>query len=101
MLVVLFDKTEFLRMLPKGGRWAEIGVFRGDFSETILRECKPRELHLIDPWQFDLDFDWFAPPEFSAIRFPSGPACRPAPISISISRRSTKTPRPASPTIRE
>jgi hypothetical protein len=65
MLVILHNKNEFLQLLPKGGRWAEIGVFRGDFSETILRECEPSELHLIDPWHFELDFDWFDPPEFS------------------------------------
>jgi len=66
MLVILHNKDEFLQMLPKGGKWAEIGVFRGDFSEKILTISEPKELHLIDPWHFDLDFDWFAPPSFSA-----------------------------------
>jgi Methyltransferase domain len=66
MLVILRNKTEFLQMLPKGGKWAEIGVYRGDLSEDILNTCEPSELHLIDPWHFDLDFDWFSPPDFSA-----------------------------------
>jgi hypothetical protein len=65
MLVAIVNKHEFMQMLPKGGKWAEIGVFRGDFSESILRDCQPDVLHLIDPWHFDLDFDWFAPPEYS------------------------------------
>lgn len=55
-------------MLPKGGNWAEIGVFRGDFSEEILSVCRPEALHLIDPWHFDLDFDWCSPPDYS-VRF--------------------------------
>jgi hypothetical protein len=31
---------------------AEIGVYRGDFSELILG-CAPKKLHLIDPWKFE------------------------------------------------
>ncbi|REK11921.1 MAG: class I SAM-dependent methyltransferase [Planctomycetota bacterium] len=65
MLLVMFNKHELLQMLPKGGRWVEIGVFQGDFSERILQECQPETLHLVDPWHFELDFDWFAPPEYS------------------------------------
>jgi len=65
MFVVAHNKNEFMQMLPKGGRWAEIGVFRGDSSESILGDCEPEVLHLIDPWHFDLDFDWFSPPELS------------------------------------
>jgi hypothetical protein len=65
MFVVIQNKIDFMQMLPKGGRWAEIGVFRGDLSEKILSDCQPESLHLIDPWHFELDFDWFAPPEFS------------------------------------
>ncbi len=65
MLIVVHNKQEFLDLLPKGGRWAEIGVFRGDLSDQILKICQPAELHLIDPWWFALDFDWFAPPEVS------------------------------------
>ena len=38
--------------LPKVSIGAEIGVWRGDFSMEILSRARPRELHLIDPWQF-------------------------------------------------
>ena len=41
-----------LSRMPKGGRVAEVGVFRGDFSAEILAKCEPRELHLIDPWGY-------------------------------------------------
>lgn len=37
---------------PRGGVLAEIGVWQGGFSRRILQLRKPRELHLVDPWQF-------------------------------------------------
>ncbi len=42
-----------LKMLPTHAVCAEIGVHAGDFSELILRTTSPRELHLIDPWQYE------------------------------------------------
>lgn len=44
------DRVQLLRLLPKGGVVAEVGVFRGDFSARILEITSPRRLHLIDPW---------------------------------------------------
>ena len=38
-------------ILPKGGIGAEIGVWKGDYSTTLLQHTKPRVLHLIDPWE--------------------------------------------------
>lgn len=43
-------RRKMLGHMPKGGRCAEIGVFNGDFSGTILEVTKPAELVLIDPW---------------------------------------------------
>jgi len=40
-----------LTSLPHGSTGAEIGVFRGDFSERILRVAAPRQLFLVDPWK--------------------------------------------------
>lgn len=39
-----------LNLVPKGGIGAEIGVFRGHFSDQICRIAQPTKLYLIDPW---------------------------------------------------
>jgi len=39
-----------LELLPKGGIGAEIGVFRGHFSDLICEIAQPKKLYLIDPW---------------------------------------------------
>ena len=39
-----------LRLLPKDAVGAEIGVWKGDFSQQILDAATPKLLHLIDPW---------------------------------------------------
>jgi hypothetical protein len=41
-----------LRDLPRGSVGAEVGVWKGDFSEQMIRLVKPRQLFLVDPWQF-------------------------------------------------
>jgi len=43
-----------LSRIPKGSVCAEIGVYKGDFSERILAR-RPKKLHLIDPWKFEPD----------------------------------------------
>ena len=35
----------------KNGIGAEVGVFRGHYSEIICRDLSPRILYLIDPWE--------------------------------------------------
>jgi hypothetical protein len=37
-----------LEQFPKNSVYAEIGVFKGDFSKDIYKIVKPKELHLID-----------------------------------------------------
>jgi len=44
-------RVRLLARLPRGGVGAEIGVWKGDFSERILEVVRPVRLHLIDPWQ--------------------------------------------------
>ena len=42
--------------IPPDAVCAEIGVWKGEFSEAIARSAEPRELHLIDPWIFRPNF---------------------------------------------
>jgi hypothetical protein len=39
-----------LDYVAEGGIAAEVGVFRGLFSEIILRKAKPTKFYLVDPW---------------------------------------------------
>ena len=47
---LLLDRSEMLSKLKKGGKVAEIGVARGEFSELILKITEPDLLHLVDVW---------------------------------------------------
>lgn len=49
-LVLPCGRDRLLRYLPKGGRVAEIGVFKGKFSAKILSRTKPSRLTLVDAW---------------------------------------------------
>jgi len=42
------SRNELVKNLPKRGRVAEVGTYRGDFARHILTACDPTELHLID-----------------------------------------------------
>ena len=44
-------RSRLLCLVPAGGICAEIGVWKGDFSQRILDTVDPAELHLIDPWR--------------------------------------------------
>jgi hypothetical protein len=45
---LLKTRTDLLRLLPKNLIMAEIGVFKGEFSEEILKICEPKLLCLVD-----------------------------------------------------
>jgi hypothetical protein len=49
-------RDRLLARLPAGAAVAEVGVWQGDFSEEILRSCRPTRLHLIDPWAYTTEF---------------------------------------------
>lgn len=49
------SRHDLVRLLPQGGRVAEVGVARGAFSRHILSAAAPEELHLVD-----LDFTQLA-----------------------------------------
>ncbi|MEP7157914.1 MAG: class I SAM-dependent methyltransferase [Chloroflexota bacterium] len=40
-----------LELLPVESAGAEIGVWQGDFSASILAVVRPARLHLVDPWR--------------------------------------------------
>lgn len=50
MLVTNLKLHDLLPLLAWEPVAAEIGVAGGDFSRKILDGCRPRRLHLIDPW---------------------------------------------------
>lgn len=51
MLYAYLSRTQLMKFMPPGACAAEIGVFRGEFSDAILKEARPETLHLIDPWR--------------------------------------------------
>lgn len=48
-------RMELLERMPKGSVCAEIGVYKVEFSEHILKVVRPAKLHLIDPWYYETD----------------------------------------------
>ena len=45
------DRAELLKLLPRSGICAELGVAEGSFTAQILAINKPKKLHLVDVWQ--------------------------------------------------
>ena len=58
------SRLSLLEKIKPGDKCVEIGVFKGDFSEFILK-MEPSELHLVDPWMSIMDFParWHAIPQ--------------------------------------
>jgi hypothetical protein len=44
-------RSHVLNLIRNGDICAEIGVWKGSFSQQLLRK-KPKKLHLIDPWLY-------------------------------------------------
>ncbi len=47
--------TEVAKHLLQNSVCAELGVYRGEFSVSILDIIKPKTLHLVDPWKVGND----------------------------------------------
>ena len=55
------QRMAMLDNLPTGAVGMEVGVHLGDFSQELLDTLTPKELHLVDPWEFQAAFAqaWF------------------------------------------
>jgi Methyltransferase domain len=51
---LMADRTRLIQQVPKNAVWAEIGVYKGDFSQQVLDACEPAEYYLIDNWKFEI-----------------------------------------------
>jgi hypothetical protein len=49
-LLGMQTRENIFKVLPKNSICAELGVFKGEFSEAILEYSKPKEAHFIDVW---------------------------------------------------
>tara|TARA_B110000305_G_scaffold224566_1_gene270228 strand:- start:842 stop:1408 length:567 start_codon:yes stop_codon:yes gene_type:complete len=58
------SRLSLLEKIKPGDKCAEIGVFRGDFSEFIIK-MEPSALYLVDPWVsiMDIPARWHAIPQ--------------------------------------
>jgi hypothetical protein len=52
---VMGNRDSLIQQYPKNGVWAEVGIYRGDFSQKILEICAPSELYLIDNWKIEIE----------------------------------------------
>ena len=52
-LKIIPNREDLLKLLPKNGIVAELGVNKGDFSQQILKITQPKLLILIDTWDSD------------------------------------------------
>lgn len=50
-MIIIPTRDELLKEIPGNAVIAELGVFTGAFANTLLRVCRPAELHLIDTWE--------------------------------------------------
>jgi hypothetical protein len=48
------DRNGIAGLIPKHAVWAEVGVYKGDFSQFIVERCAPSKYYLIDNWRFDV-----------------------------------------------
>src|SRR5262245_6542932 len=48
------DRNGIAGLIPKNLAWAEVGVYKGDFSQFIIDRCAPSKYYLIDDWRFEI-----------------------------------------------
>lgn len=47
-----YYKNDLVNILPHNSFGAEIGVWKGEFSQLIFEHINPKMLYLVDPWKF-------------------------------------------------
>lgn len=54
-------RSFLLRKMPKGSVCAEIGCWKGKFSNEILAQVRPKKLYLIDPYRYVASYEdsWY------------------------------------------
>jgi hypothetical protein len=61
------QRERLLALLPEEGTCAEIGSWRGDFAAMILSSRRPRQLYLVDPWEYRAESEyqqaWYGGPK--------------------------------------
>lgn len=59
-----FARQEVINLISEGDVCAEIGVYKGDFANEMLKK-NPSKLHLIDPWKSitDIPARWHSLPQ--------------------------------------
>jgi len=51
------DRSSLATLLPPHSIGCELGIWHGDHAEDLLRNARPRELHLVDNWCWPKDLD--------------------------------------------
>ena len=57
MVQELSDRSALATLLPPNSIGCELGIWRGDHADDLLRNAKPRELHLVDNWSWPKNLD--------------------------------------------
>ena len=66
------DRSSIATLLPPDSAGCELGVWRGDHAEDLLRNAKPRVLHLVDNWSWPENLDAAAETARINARFAAG-----------------------------
>lgn len=53
-MLIVPNRVELIRHFPRFGVGAEIGVFKGEFAQMLLRVCQPEVMYLVDHWLLSL-----------------------------------------------
>lgn len=54
MYLVMTNRDGIAQLIPQNKVWAEVGVYKGDFSRFIIEQCTPSKYYLIDNWRFEV-----------------------------------------------